>query len=162
MTSAFDSRNFLDELTSIIPVDRILTDRAALVAFESDGLTAFHVRPRAIVMPQSEAEIALLVRLCQENNVPFVARGSGTSLSGGSLPHEDGVVIALNRLNQILRLNPDQRIAVVQPGVINSDVTRAAERFGLYYAPDPSSQQVCTIGGNLAFNSVVRIASSTA
>ena len=93
------------------------------------------------------------VRLCHRHGVPFVARGSGTSLSGGSLPVADGVVIALNRLNRILRLDPQQRIAVVEPGVINLDVTKAAAPYGLYYAPDPSSQLICTIGGNLAFNS---------
>ncbi|MFN9944296.1 MAG: FAD-binding oxidoreductase, partial [bacterium] len=82
-----------------------------------------------------------------------VARGNGTSLSGGSLPHREGIVIALNRMNRILRLDPAARLAVVQPGVINLEVSKAAEAHGLYYAPDPSSQQVCTIGGNVAFNS---------
>ena len=85
--------------------------------------------------------------------MPFVARGSGTSLSGGSLPVEGGIVIALNRLNRILRLDPGERIAVVEPGVINAHVTRAAAPHGLFYAPDPSSQSICTIGGNVAFNS---------
>ena len=85
--------------------------------------------------------------------MPFVARGSGASLSGGSLPVKEGIVIALNRLNHILRLDPHERIAVVEPGVINLDVSKAAAPFGLYYAPDPSSQQVCAIGGNVAFNS---------
>jgi glycolate oxidase len=93
------------------------------------------------------------VRLCHEHDVPFVARGSGTSLSGGSLPVEDGLLITLNRLNRILRLDPVQRLAVVEPGVVNLDVSKAAAPYGLYYAPDPSSQQVCTIGGNIAFNS---------
>jgi glycolate oxidase len=93
------------------------------------------------------------VRLCHAAGVPFVARGSGTSLSGGSVPVEDGIVIALNRLNRILRLDPLDRVAVVEPGVINLDISTAAEPYGLYYAPDPSSQSVCTIGGNVAFNS---------
>jgi len=93
------------------------------------------------------------VRLCHRAGVPFVARGSGTSLSGGSLPIEDGLLIGLNRLNRILRLDPEERIAVVQPGVVNLDVSKAAAPFGLYYAPDPSSQPICTIGGNIAFNS---------
>lgn len=144
---------FLLRLSRIFPTDRILTSSGALAAFKSDGLTAFAVRPIAIVIPNTEEEIVATLRLCQELEVPFVARGSGTSLSGGSLPHCDGIVIALNRMNKILRLDPDRRIAIVQPGVINLDVTKAAERYGLYYAPDPSSQQVCTIGGNLAFNS---------
>ena len=85
--------------------------------------------------------------------MPFVARGSSTSLSGGSVPIEDGIVIALNRLNKILRLDHEARIAVVEPGVLNLSVTKAAAPHGLHYAPDPSSQQVCTIGGNIAFNS---------
>jgi glycolate oxidase len=130
-----------------------LTRPAQLVPFESDALTAFRQRPLAVVMAESEAEVVETVRLCARHEVPFVPRGSGTSLSGGSLPVEDGIVIALNRLNRILRLDPEQRIAVVQPGVINLEVSRAAAPHGLYYAPDPSSQPVCTIGGNIAFNS---------
>ncbi len=145
--------DLLEKLACLYPAERILTSGGALAAFKSDGLTAFAVRPLAIVIPETEDEIVATIRLCQQSDVPFVARGSGTSLSGGSLPHRDGIVIALNRMNKILKLDPDRRIAVVQPGVINLDVTKAAERFGLYYAPDPSSQQVCTIGGNLAFNS---------
>jgi glycolate oxidase len=97
--------------------------------------------------------VVAAVKACDHFDVPFVARGSGTSLSGGAVPFADGLVIALNRLNRVLRVDPLQRIAVVEPGVINLAVTRAVERYGLYYAPDPSSQQVCTIGGNLAFNS---------
>jgi glycolate oxidase len=93
------------------------------------------------------------VRLCYRYNVPFVARGSGTSLSGGSLPIEDGIVIALNRLNRIISIDPDQRTARVEAGVVNLDVSNAADQYGLYFAPDPSSQLICTIGGNLAFNS---------
>lgn len=143
----------LAKLASIYSQERLLTSAGSLAAFKSDGLTAFEVRPLAIVMPETESEIVATIRLCQQMDIPFVARGSGTSLSGGSLPHKDGIVIALNRMNKILRLDPDRRIAVVQSGVINLDITRTAERYGLYYAPDPSSQQVCTIGGNLAFNS---------
>jgi glycolate oxidase len=143
----------LESLANLFPKDRIMTNASALAAFESDGLTAFAVKPRAIVVPESEEEIAKTLRWCQEHAVPYVARGSGTSLSGGSLPHAEGIVIALNRMNRILKLDPVQRIAVVQPGAINLAVSRAAEPHGLYYAPDPSSQQVCTIGGNVAFNS---------
>lgn len=104
-------------------------------------------------MPESTTEVVAAVRWCNAHSVPFVARGSGTSLSGGSLPVADGIVIALNRLNKIIELNPDQRIAVVQPGVVNQHVSDAAAPYGLYYAPDPSSQSICTIGGNVAFNS---------
>jgi glycolate oxidase len=124
-----------------------------LAPYESDALTAYRARPAAVVLAATQAEVIATVRACYEHDVPFVARGSGTSLSGGSLPVEDGVVIALNRLNRIVQLDPRRRIAVVEPGIINLDVTKAAAPHGLYYAPDPSSQLICTIGGNLAFNS---------
>jgi glycolate oxidase len=132
---------------------RVQTDRAALAAFGSDALTAFHERPAAVVLAETADEVAGVVRLCHRLGVPFVARGSGTSLSGGSLPVPGGIVIALNRMNRVLHIDPDTRTAVVEPGVINLDVTRRATPHGLAYAPDPSSQSVCTIGGNLAFNS---------
>jgi glycolate oxidase len=104
-------------------------------------------------LPETAAEVIATVKLCDQASVPFVARGSGTSLSGGSLPIQDGLVIGLNRLNHILRLDLQERLAVVEPGVINLDVSRAVAPDGLYYAPDPSSQSICTIGGNVAFNS---------
>jgi glycolate oxidase len=148
-----NSSTLRDQLASILPSDRIQDDLCALAAFQSDGLTAFAVKPRAVVVPQTADEVVRVVRWCYENRVPMVPRGSGTSLSGGSLPHADGVVIALNRLNRILEIDLENRWAVVQPGVINSKLTAAVEQAGLYYAPDPSSQQVCTIGGNVAFNS---------
>jgi glycolate oxidase len=140
-------------LSAIYPSARLLTRPAQLLAYESDALTAFHVRPAAVVLPERADEVVETVRLCHRFDVPFVARGSGTSLSGGSLPVSGGIVIALNRLNHVLRLDPDERLAVVEPGVVNLDVSKAAAPFGLYYAPDPSSQPVCTIGGNIAFNS---------
>ncbi len=124
-----------------------------LAAYESDGLTAFKTLPLAVVVPETQDEVIAVVRFCRDEKVPFVARGSGTSLSGGSLPVAGGIVITLNRLNKILRLDPAQRIAVVEPGVINLAVTAAAQPYGLHYAPDPSSQSICTIGGNVAFNS---------
>lgn len=145
--------DFLAALGRIIPPERLMTKPAQLVPFESDALTVFHKRPLAVVMVESTEEVIETVRLCAQHEVPFVPRGSGTSLSGGSLPVETGIVIALNRLNRIIRMDPEQRIAVVQPGAINQEVTRAAAPYGLYYAPDPSSQPVCTIGGNIAFNS---------
>lgn len=143
----------LTALQSIFPAARLLTNDAQMTAYESDALTAFRQRPAAVVIPESQDEVIRAVRLCHEHGVPFVARGSGTSLSGGSLPVAEGIVIALNRLNRILRLDPDERIAVVEPGVINLAVSQAAAPYGLYYAPDPSSQPICTIGGNVAFNS---------
>jgi glycolate oxidase len=148
-----DAQEFLAALAQIYPPKRMLAQPAELAPYESDALTAFRARPRAVVLPESAAEVIETVKLCHQAGVPFVARGSGTSLSGGSLPIQDGLVIGLNRLNRILRLDPQERLAVVEPGVVNLDVSKAAAPYGLYYAPDPSSQLVCTIGGNVAFNS---------
>ena len=147
------SQDFLACLAEIYPPERMLSQPAQLVPYESDALTAYRARPRAVVIPETQDEVIETVHLCRRFQVPFVPRGSGTSLSGGSLPLEDGIVIALNRLNHILRLDPLERIAVVEPGVANLAVSQAAAPYGLYYAPDPSSQPICTIGGNLAFNS---------
>ena len=145
--------SLLSELTRSIPADRVLRRRAELAPYASDALTAFHSEPAAVLLAETQAEVITAVGACHRHGVPFVARGSGTSLSGGSLPVEDGIVIALNRLNRILQLDPLARIAVVEPGVVNLDVSHAAAPYGLYYAPDPSSQLICTIGGNVAFNS---------
>jgi glycolate oxidase len=143
----------LASLRDLYPADRLLTEPGRVAPYESDALTAFRRRPEAVVLPQSRDEVVATVRACHREGVPFVARGSGTSLSGGSLPVEGGIVIALNRLNRILRLDPLERVAVVEPGVINAHVSGAAAAHGLFYAPDPSSQSICTIGGNIAFNS---------
>lgn len=143
----------LQRAASLLRPGRLLAQPEQLAAYESDGLTAFRARPLAVAMPETAAEVISLVRFCHDERLPFVARGSGTSLSGGSLPVTGGIVIALNRLNRILKLDPEQRFAVVEPGVINTQVTDAAAPHGLHYAPDPSSQSVCTIGGNVAFNS---------
>jgi glycolate oxidase len=143
----------LQRIQAVLRPEQLLLRPEQLAAYESDGLTAFRQRPLAVAVPETSDEVIALLRLCHELKLPFVARGSGTSLSGGSLPVAGGVVITLNRLNRILRLDPDQRIAVVQPGVINTAVTAAAAPHGLHYAPDPSSQSICTIGGNVAFNS---------
>ena len=148
-----DTADLLTQLARVFPADRLLTRAGALASYESDGLTTFRSRPRAVVLAETQDEVVQTVRLCHDAAVPFMARGSGTSLSGGAVPVEDGIVIALNRLNRIIRLDPQVRIAVVEPGVVNLDVTAAAAPYGLYYAPDPSSQSICTIGGNVAFNS---------
>jgi glycolate oxidase len=145
--------DLLAALARIVPPSRLLTRPSALAAYESDGVTAYRARPRVVVLAETADEVVDTVRACHAAGVPFMARGSGTSLSGGAVPIEDGVVIALSRMNRILRLDPDARIAVVEPGVVNLAVTTAAAPHGLYYAPDPSSQTICTIGGNVAFNS---------
>jgi glycolate oxidase len=144
---------FLRALAVATAPERVLLEAAKLASYESDALTAFRQRPAAVVLPETRQEVIDVVRLCHEHRVPFVARGSGTSLSGGSLPVAGGIVLALNRLDRILRLDAEERLAVVEPGVINLRVSEAAAGHGLYYGPDPSSQLVCTIGGNLAFNS---------
>ncbi len=140
-------------LGELIPSERLFVDAANLASFESDGLTAYRERPRAVVVPETAAEVIAVVRWCAEAKVPFVARGSGTSLSGGSLPVKEGIVIALNRMTRIVEVDPLDRVAVVEPGVVNIEVSKAADQYGLYFAPDPSSQTICTIGGNVAFNS---------
>jgi glycolate oxidase len=150
MPSATDAIEALRELGL---GKRLMTEPAQLAAFGSDGLTAFNEHPLAVVLVESTDEVVAAVRACHAAGLPFVARGSGTSLSGGSVPVAGGVVIALNRMNRVLRVDPDTRTAVVQPGVINLNVSAAAAEHGLLYAPDPSSQSVCSIGGNVAFNS---------
>lgn len=144
---------FLADLALIFDDARLLVDRAALTPYESDALTAFRQRPGAVVLPETADEVVSTVRLCAQHGVAFVARGSGTSLSGGSLPVAEGLVIGLNRLNRVLEYRPSERTIVVEPGVINHAVSRVAAADGLYYAPDPSSGPICTIGGNVAFNS---------
>ena len=144
---------FIAALRQIYAADRLLTRDVELLPYESDALTVFQTKPGAVVLPTREDEIIATVRLCHEAGVPFVARGSGTSLSGGSLPIADGLVIGLNRMNRIKQLDPQQRTVVVEPGVVNLHITEAAQPYGLYYSPDPASQSICTIGGNIAFNS---------
>jgi glycolate oxidase len=143
----------LQRLAALLPAERLLLQPAQLAAYASDALTAFSNAPLAVVVPETADEVISLVRFCRDEQLPFVARGSGTSLSGGSLPVSEGIVIALNRLNRILQLDPELRTAVVEPGVVNTQVSIAAGPHGLHYVPDPSSQTICTIGGNVAFNS---------
>ncbi len=124
-----------------------------LRTYECDGLTGRRVVPALVVLPASAAEVQAVVRICNDAGIPFVARGAGTGLSGGALPVADGIVISLARMNRVLSIDVDAGEVVVEPGVTNLDVTRAVAADGFYYAPDPSSQQVCTIGGNVAENS---------
>ncbi len=137
----------------LLPADGVITDPARLRTYECDGLTHYRVVPALVVIPESAAQVAEIVRACAAHGVPFVARGSGTGLSGGALPHAEGVLIVTSRMRTIREVRPDDQRAVVEPGVINLDVTRAATPHGYYYAPDPSSQQICSIGGNVAENS---------
>jgi glycolate oxidase len=131
----------------------VISDPVECRAYECDGLTGYRVTPALVLLPRDAGQVAAAVRVCAEHGVPFVARGAGTGLSGGALPVADGVVISLARLKRVLEVDPLNRRAVVEPGVTNLETTAAAAPHGLYYAPDPSSQQVCTIGGNVAENS---------
>jgi glycolate oxidase len=131
----------------------VITEPEQLRTYECDGLTSHRVVPALVALPATREQVQAVVRLCNEEAIPFVARGAGTGLSGGALPVEDGIVISVARMNRVLQIDPDAGLVVVEPGVANLDVTRAVAGDGFYYAPDPSSQQVCTIGGNVAENS---------
>ncbi len=131
----------------------LLTKPEQLRTYECDGLTNFRVVPSAVLLPSTGEQVQEIVRICDRERIPFVARGSGTGLSGGALPYAGGVVISLARLNRILKVDIPNARVVVEPGVINSNVTQEVSPYGYFYAPDPSSQSVCTIGGNVAENS---------
>jgi glycolate oxidase subunit GlcD len=124
-----------------------------LFVYEADGLTLHRARPRAVVLPREKRQVAGVVKVCRRFGVPFVARGAGTGLSGGALALDGGVVIGCSRMDRILEVNVEDRYAVLQPGVVNLEVSKAVAPHGLFYAPDPSSQAACTIGGNVAENS---------
>ncbi len=131
----------------------MIDDAASMVAYESDGLTAYRQLPMVVVLPETVAQVSAILRYCAEHKVKVVPRGAGTSLSGGALPLADAVLLGMARFNQILEVDYDNRVAIVQPGVTNLAITREVEGQGFYYAPDPSSQIACTIGGNVAENS---------
>ena len=134
-------------------MDGMVRDDAELLTYETDGLVKLRSRPGAVVLPTSTEQVQAVVKLCHESGVPFVARGQGTGLSGGAMPHPDGVLIALTRMNRILDIDLPNRCITVEPGVMNLDVSKAVSDAGYYYAPDPSRQVICSIGGNLAENS---------
>ncbi|WP_150242120.1 FAD-linked oxidase C-terminal domain-containing protein [Nocardiopsis quinghaiensis] len=140
-------------LRRICGEDGVLTDTARRRTYESDGLTRHRAVPGVVVLPTTADQVAAVVRLCAENGVPFVPRGAGTGLSAGALPHAEGVLLVTSRMRRVLEIDVENECAVVEPGVANLDVTRAAAPYGYHYAPDPSSQQVCSVGGNVAENS---------
>ncbi len=140
-------------LAGVLRAHALLLRNEELVPYECDGLAAYRQRPLAVCLPETEEQVAGVLRACHRLGLPVVARGSGTGLSGGALPLADGVTLSLARLNRIQRIDPLARIAVVQSGVRNLAISEAAARHGLYYAPDPSSQIACSIGGNVAENS---------
>ena len=141
------------ELRTIVGYEGVLEKYEQLRTYESDGLTSFRVTPALVVLPATTEEVQGVVRICYREHIAFVPRGSGTGLSGGALPIEGGIVISLARMNRILDVDLANQRIVLQPGVINLWVTQRVAPHGYYYAPDPSSQQVCSIGGNVAENS---------
>ncbi len=141
------------QLLALLPADSVLSEPEDLHPYECDGLSAYRQQPWITVLPSTVDEVQAVMRLCHRHGVPVVARGAGTGLSGGALPHPHGVLLGLAKLNGVLAIDPVGRIARVQPGVRNLAISEAAAPFGLYYAPDPSSQIACTIGGNVAENS---------
>ncbi|PKO34726.1 MAG: FAD-binding oxidoreductase [Betaproteobacteria bacterium HGW-Betaproteobacteria-7] len=150
---ATDRAKLLRRLQLILPAHCLLSAEEDLRPYECDGLTAYRELPLAVCLPETEGQVIDVLRNCHQMGVPVVARGAGTGLSGGAMPHAEGVVLSLARFNKILRVDRAARLAVVQPGVRNLAVSEAAAPFGLYYAPDPSSQIACTLGGNVAENS---------
>ena len=146
-------RNIIEVLRNILPTDSVLHNKEDLRPYECDGLSAYRELPLVVTLPETIEQVQAILKLCYELEVPVVARGAGTGLSGGALPHKDGVLLSLAKFKQILSINPTRQTAVVQPGVRNLAISEAAKPYGLYYAPDPSSQIACTIGGNVAENS---------
>jgi len=151
--SAATKERLLRELGGILPGEALLHQPEDLRPYECDGLSAYRSLPLAVALPERVEQVQAILRLCHELEVPVVARGAGTGLSGGALPHEHGLLLSLAKFNQILEIDPQLRIARVQPGVRNLAISQAVDHLGLYYAPDPSSQIACTIGGNVAENS---------
>jgi glycolate oxidase len=147
------ARGLADRFRRELSPDRVITDPTRLRTYECDGITGHRVVPGVVALPETTEEVALVVAGCAEAGVPFVARGAGTGLSGGALPVAGGVVISLARMRRILDIDVPNRRMTVEPGVTNADISRAVAAHQLYFAPDPSSQTVCTIGGNIAENS---------
>jgi len=147
-----DKAALIQLIESILPRDFILDSREELRPYECDGLSAYRETPLLVVLPETIEQVQAILKLCAENHVPVVSRGAGTSLSGGALPSKDGVLLSLAKLNKILNIDQENLQATVQPGVRNLAISEAVSQFGLYYAPDPSSQIACSIGGNVAEN----------
>jgi len=145
--------SLLHRLRELVGAEHVITDPDRLLVYEADGLTAYRWPPRAVVLPATTAEVSAVMKLLHGAGIPVVPRGAGTGLSGGALAPEGAVVVGTARMTRILSLDPANRVARMQPGVVNTRLSEAARPHGLYYAPDPSSQTACTIGGNVAENS---------
>ncbi len=145
--------DLVDALRAVVPGEGVIESERELLAYETDGLTAYRELPMLVVLPETTEQVAAVLRLCHARNVKIVPRGAGTGLSGGALPLRDGVTLGIGRFNRILEIDYDNLCVVTQPGVTNLAITKAVEGRGFYYAPDPSSQIACSIGGNVAENS---------
>ncbi len=142
----------IEALSSIVGSAGCLSRPEELLVYECDGLTLHPAKPTAVAFPRSTGDVARIVEVCRRFATPFVARGAGTGLSGGAIANEGAIVIECSRMDRILQVNVEDRYAVVEPGVVNADLSKASRPHGLFYAPDPSSQFACTIGGNIAEN----------
>ncbi len=148
-----DKSLLLSELHKLLPADSVLHEAEDMHPYECDGLSAYRHLPLIVVLPETVEQVQAILCLCYQHEIPVVARGAGTGLSGGALPLDNGILLSLAKFNKILKLEPKNRTATVQPGVRNIAISQASKEFNLYYAPDPSSQIACTIGGNVAENS---------
>lgn len=146
------NKKLFQELSAVVGADYVVHHEADLIAFEYDG-SVDKALPWAVVLPSTSAEVSAIVKIARQHNVPIVPRGAGTGLSGGAIPTQGGIMMALTRMTRITEIDPENRLAIVEPGVVNIDLSVAASQYGLYFAPDPSSQKACTIGGNVAENS---------
>jgi glycolate oxidase len=142
----------IKQFQTIVGKDGVIQRRDELFTYECDGITGYRQRPALVVLPRTTEQVAAIIKICHDNDIPWVARGAGTGLSGGALPLENGILIVTARMNKILEVDLENQLVVVQPGVINNWVTQAVSGAGFYYAPDPSSQIICSIGGNIAEN----------
>ena len=145
-------KDLLTDLRAIVPGEGVIADEIALRAYESDGLSVYRQVPMAVVLPETVAQVSEIMKLCDKRQIKVVPRGAGTSLSGGALPLEDGIVLGLGKFNKILEIDYENRAVRVQPGVTNLGISQAVDHEEFYYAPDPSSQIACSIGGNVAEN----------
>lgn len=141
------------QLSHALPKDIVLVGQENTRPYECDGLSVYRQQPLAVVLPENIEQIKIVLKLCRENAVPVVTRGAGTGLAGGAMPLSESIVLGLSKLNQIKSIDVENQLAVVEPGVRNIAISEAVAEYGLYYAPDPSSQIACTIGGNVAENS---------
>src|SRR5918998_198467 len=140
-------------LRTIVPGEGVIDSAAEMLAYESDGLTAYRQPPMVVVLPDTTEQVSRVLKYCHQNGIRVVPRGAGTSLSGGALPLQDGVLLGMAKFNLIREIDYDNRVVVAEPGVTNLGISNAVAERGFYYAPDPSSQIACTIGGNIAENS---------